>query len=193
MNKLLSLFLIGFGLISCNDTKAPADEASGKTGTLKTEAKMPEFAYPVRYKNWEIGKPEHIKTALDFYRAWDDRDPAKANALFADTLRLRIPDDRNEIVLPRERINAALAQNRAMYDSTSNDILSAVSLHDKESGEDWVMVTTYNKWKEKGGKRDSLLYQDNWKLKDGKLALLMSFSKMPTRQLLSQVDSAGKK
>jgi hypothetical protein len=193
MNKLLSLFLIGFGLISCNDTKAPADEASGKTGTLKTEAKMPEFAYPVRYKNWEIGKPEHIKTALDFYRAWDDRDPAKANALFADTLRLRIPDDRNEIVLPRERINTALAQNRAMYDSTSNDILSAVSLHDKESGEDWVMVTTYNKWKEKGGKRDSLLYQDNWKLKDGKLALLMSFSKMPTRQLLSQVDSAGKK
>jgi hypothetical protein len=106
---------------------------------------------------------------------------------------LRIPDDRNEIVLPRERINTALAQNRAMYDSTSNDILSAVSLHDKESGEDWVMVTTYNKWKEKGGKRDSLLYQDNWKLKDGKLALLMSFSKMPTRQLLSQVDSAGKK
>jgi hypothetical protein len=192
MNKLLSLFLIGFGLISCNDTKAPADEASGKTGTLKTEAKMPEFAYPVRYKNWEIGKPEHIKTALDFYRAWDDRDPAKANALFADTLRLRIPDDRNEIVLPRERINAALAQNRAMYDSTSNDILSAVSLHDKESGEDWVMVTTYNKWKEKGGKRDSLLYQDNWKLKDGKLALLMSFSKIPTRQLLSRVDASGK-
>jgi hypothetical protein len=193
MNKFLSLFLIGFGLISCNDTKAPADEASGKTDTLKTETKMPEFAYPVRYKDWEIGKPEHIKTALDFYRAWDDRDPAKANALFADTLRLRIPDDRNEIVLPRERINTALAQNRAMYDSTSNDILSAVSLHDKESGEDWVMVTTYNKWKEKGGKRDSLLYQDNWKLKDGKLALLMSFSKMPTRQLLSQVDSAGKK
>ncbi len=193
MNKFLSLLLIGFGLISCNDTKAPADEASGKTEPLKTEAKMPEFAYPVRYKDWEIGKPEHIKTALDFYRAWDDRDPAKANALFADTLRLRIPDDRNEIVLPRERINSALAQNRAMYDSTSNDILSAVSLHDKESGEDWVMVTTYNKWKEKGGKRDSLLYQDNWKLKDGKLALLMSFSKMPTRQLLSKVDSAGHK
>jgi len=193
MNKFLSLFLIGFGLISCNDTKAPADEASGKTDTLKTDTKMPEFAYPVRYKDWEIGKPENIKTVLEFYRAWDDRDPGKANALFADTLRLRIPDDRNEITLPRERISAALDRNRSMYDSTYNDILSAVSLHDKERGEDWVMVTTYNKWKEKGGKRDSLLYQDNWKLKDGKLYLLMSFSKLPTRQLLSQVDPAGKK
>ncbi len=193
MNKFLSFFLIGFGLISCNDTKAPADEASGKTDTLKTEAKMPEFAYPVRYKDWEIGKPEHIKTVLEFYRAWDDHDPARSYALFADTLRIRIPDDRDEIVIPRNQFKTSITQNRAMYDSTSSNILSAVSLRERQLGEEWVMVTTYSKWKEKNGKRDSLLYHDSWKIKDGKISMLMSFAKVPTRQLLKAVESSGKK
>ena len=189
MNKLFIPALLCLALCSCNETKKPDESPAVKTPEpAPAEIKMPEFAYPVRYKNWEIGKPEHIKTVLGFYRAWDDRDPAKANALFADTLRLRIPQDRNEILLPREQVNSALSRNRAMYDSTSNDILSAVSLHDRERGEDWVMITTYNKWKEKNGKRDSLLYHDNWKLKDGKISMLMSFAKVPTSQLLGKLD-----
>ena len=69
-----------------------------------------------------------------------------------------------------------------MYDSTSNYILSAVSLHDKSSGEDWVMITTYNKWVEKDGKRDSILYHDNWKLKEGKINFLMSFYKVVSKE-----------
>lgn len=76
-----------------------------------------------------------------------------------------------------------------MYDSTTNNIISAVSLHDQESKEDWVMVTTYNKWTVKGGKRDSLLYHDNWLLKDGKIRFLMSFYKLPSDQFLKNNDT----
>ncbi len=76
-----------------------------------------------------------------------------------------------------------------MYDSTSNDILSAVSLHDKKSNEDWVMITTYNKWIQKNGTRDSVLYHDTWKIKDGKLSFLMSFDKVPTKQFVQRNDS----
>jgi len=108
--------------------------------------------------------------------------------LFADTVRLRIPTDREEIEVPNNQVNAKLAANRGMYDSTSNDIISAVSLHDKQSNEDWVMITTYNKWVNKDGKRDSVLYADSWQMKGGKIAFLMSFYKLPTDQFVKRND-----
>ena len=69
-----------------------------------------------------------------------------------------------------------------------NNIVSAVSLHDTESNEDWVTITTYNKWVEKSGKRDSVLYNDNWRFKNGKIDFLMSYDKVPTRALLNEID-----
>lgn len=190
MKNIIIVFFSALSILSCKENQSNAAVAvndSNYTDTLVAK-KLPDYPYEIRYKDWEIGNPENIKTVLDFYRAWDDKDPARVSALFSDTLRLRIPNERTEITLPKERINEALSKNRSMYDSTSNTILSAVSLHDKERGEDWVMITTYNKWKEKNGKRDSLLYQDNWKLKEGKLFELMSYSKLPTRQFLNKID-----
>lgn len=150
---------------------------------------MPVYAYPVKYKDWEIGDPANIKTTLDVYKAWDDKKPGKLSALFADTLRLRIPGEREEFVIPNNKIEAVLGKNRGLYDSTFNNILSAVSLHDKESGENWVMIATYNKWIEKNGKRDSVLYNDNWRLKNGKLDFLMSYYKLPTKEFLKRNDA----
>ena len=54
--------------------------------------------------------------------------------------------------------------------------------------EDWVMITTYNKWIEKNGKRDSVLYNDTWRLKNGKLDMLMSYYKLPTKEFLKKND-----
>jgi hypothetical protein len=111
---------------------------------------------------------------------------------FADSVKLRVPTERNEYTIPKSKINEVLTKNRGMYDSTSNNILSAVSLHDKESNEDWVMITTYNKWVEKNGTRDSVLYHDNWQLKDGKITFMMSFYKLPTDAFLKKNDPKTK-
>ena len=59
--------------------------------------------------------------------------------------------------------------------STSNEILSSVALRDKVTGEEWVMITAYSKWVEKNGKRDSILYHDDWRLVNGKIDQLISF------------------
>jgi ketosteroid isomerase-like protein len=193
MKKIIYFFAGVCFFASCNQKESETEgTTSGATETAATvpaaDKAKPVYSYPVRYTDWEIGNPEHTKTVLDFYYAWDHQDLNKLVNLFADTVILRIPTERDEIVVPNNKINEKLKANRGMYDSTSNSVISAVSLHDRESNEDWVMVTTYSKWIEKGGKRDSVLYHDNWRLKDGKLKFLMSFYKLPTKTFVQRND-----
>ena len=194
MKKIIYLFTGICIFSSCSDKKAETPTATDTTSSAApaiaaVEKTKPVYAYPVRYSDWEIGNSDNIKTVIDFYYAWDHKDANKIASLCADTIRLRIPTDRDEIIVLNNQINEKLIKNRNMYDSTSNDILSAVSLHDRQSNEDWVMITTYNKWVEKGGKRDSVLYSDSWRLKDGKIGFLMSFYKLPTEQFVKRNDS----
>lgn len=191
MKKIIYL-IAGVSFFASCDQKEKESTNTTETETAATVSAAvkakPVYSYPVRYTEWEIGNPEHTKTVLDFYYAWDNRDEKKLVSLFADTVILRIPTERDEIVVPNSQINEKLKANRGMYDTTSNSVISAVSLHDRESNEDWVMVTTYSKWVEKNGKRDSVLYHDNWRLKDGKLHFLMSFYKLPTKTFVQKND-----
>jgi len=187
MKKIIYAFAGLCIFASCNENKVD-DPAVTSPAPAKIEMIKPTYAYPVRYTEWEIGNPENIKTVLDLYKAWDNQDAGKVAGFFADTVKLRLPTEREEFVIPNSKINDVLKENRGMYDSTSNNILSAVSLHDRESNEDWVMITTYNKWVEKNGSRDSVLYSDNWKIKDGKIKFLMSFYKLPSEQFLKSND-----
>ncbi len=191
MKKIIYLLVGVCFLVSCNDVKDAENNTSSaepdNTLSPADNAKA-EFIYPVKHSEWEIGKPENINTVLDFYYAWDHNHADKIAQLFADTVKLRIPTERIEIDIPNSRVNVELRKNRRMYDSTSNDILSAVSLHDRESNEEWVMITTYNKWVWENGKRDSVLYQDNWKITNGKISFLTSFYKLPTKNFLEKED-----
>ncbi len=191
MKKIIYLFAGVCIFSSCSEKKTENTTTTDTAAApvIAVEKVKPVYAYPVRYTDWEIGSDDNIKTVIDFYYAWDHKDAGKVAGLFADTVRLRIPTDREEIVVPNSQINVKLTANRGMYDSTSNNIISAVSLHDKQSNEDWVMITTYNKWVEKGGKRDSVLYADSWRLKNGKIAFLLSFYKLPTEQFVKRNDS----
>ena len=195
MKRIIYLFAGACMLASCGEKKtegtvgaATDTAASTATAPATAEVTKPVFAYPVRYSEWEIGNPANTKAVIDFYYAWDHKDANKVASLFADTVRIRIPTDREEIVVPNNEINEKLGKNRGMYDSTSNRILSAVALHDKQSNEDWVMITTYSKWVTKAGKRDSVLYHDDWKMKGDKIGSLMSFYKLPTEQFVKRND-----
>ena len=189
MQKILSLATIAFiSLCSCNnapESKPAATDTAKAAPMLKPK---PVFSYPIQRKDWELGDPANINTALAFYKAWDDKKLDGISNLFSDTVIMRIPAEKTEIKVSKEKMNDMLAKNLSGYQSTTNTILSAVSLHDNESGEDWVMITTYSKWIEKTGKRDSVLYHDDWKFKDGKISFLLSFDKVPTKEFLTKND-----
>ena len=189
MKKLIFILSAVSILTACVDNKK-ADPAKvvAVNDSATTGITQSEQGYPVKYKEFEIGKSENIQTVLGFYKAWDNKEAGKVADLFADTLRLRIPTEREEIVLPNAKINDALTKNRGMYDSTSNNIISAVSLHDRERNEDWVLINTYNKWVETNGKKDSLIYHDEWRINNGKIDFLWSFYKLPTKAFLKIND-----
>jgi ketosteroid isomerase-like protein len=196
VKKIIYLFAGLCIIASCNsngktaeNTTTPGSEnASTASNPASEKDKLVYNGIPIRYSDWEIGNSKHIQTVLELYSAWDKRDESKVGGLFADTVKMRIPTERSEIIIPNNKIVAALTENRGMYDSTYNDILSVVSIHDRESNEDWVLVNTYNKWTEKGGKRDSVLYHDEWRLKNGKVDFLMSYYKLPTKTFLKAND-----
>jgi|688.fasta_scaffold01610_24 hypothetical protein len=193
MKKVLAFIAsIGF-LISCSEKKEDTSTTEVTTTTSTTEKPKPTLIYDVRYSDWEMGDQELINNVLRFYKSWDAKDLNNVDGLFADTVKMRLPEERSEIVLTKDKVTGALAKNRGMYGTTRNEIISAVSLRDKKSGEDWVMITTYSKWIEDNGKRDSVLYHDDWRLKDGKIAFLMSYYKLPTKTFLKTNDITGEK
>lgn len=187
MKLVFSSFITLAFLIACKPDGPPPPPPPPPPAPPAATAKA-DYGIPIKYTEWEIGAPEHIKTVVAFYTSWDTKDTAKMTSLFSDTVKIRIPDLRKEVVIEKDKVNQFLLQNRNAYRETSNSLLSVVSLHDRESNEDWVMVSTYTKWIEANGKRDSVLYSDNWRLKEGKIDFLMSFDKVPTKTFLENND-----
>ena len=164
MKNLIATAITCVCLFSCADKTK--EEPPVKT---ETNNDVSTLAYPVKYVNWEIGDFKNVKVITDMYKVWDEDQSKGVAVYFADTVRMRLPEVRNEIRVPNSEVNARMTANRSMYGVTDNDVISAVSLRDKDTGEEWVMITTYAKWTEKSGKRDSILYHDDWRLKNGKI------------------------
>lgn len=197
INKIMKLTtqLWSLGLLLAATACTPADTGTNAPATASADtasAQPVDYGIPIRYKNWEIGSPDNVKLVLNFYQHWDAGRANEVAGLCADTLRLRLPDSRNEVAVPNSRINEVLGKNRAGYGTTSNEIISAVSLRDKDSGEEWVYTTSYNKWVEKGGRRDSAIFDDNWRVKNGKIEFLMTYQKVPSKAFLqAKKDSSS--
>ena len=141
-----------------------------------------------RYVNWEMGDAGNVSKIMEFYKFWDAKNFSAANEFFADTVRVILPTVREEIVVPNNEVSKRLAANRDTYRVTSNDILSSVALHDKVTGEDWVMITAYSKWVDEDGKKDSIVYHDDWRLVNGKVDKLISFHTLPPKNFVPKKD-----
>lgn len=184
MKKIFAFTALLF-LISCQEEKKPAESAASVSETPKT---LPEFAYPVAMANWSMGDPNHTKMVLDVYRAWEHKDSAVFAASFADSAAMDLPDARR-FTFTKGNAYQRLYKARSRYDSISNKIVSAFALHNDDQNDDWVMVMTYNKWTYKDGIKDSALYWDNWRLKNGKIVYLNSLEQAPPKTLLKTLEA----
>lgn len=178
MKNLSFISMMLILLVSCRD--------SNKQTEPTTVDSMP--ANGAKYVNWEIGDASNVNKIMEFYKFWDAKDFNAANEFFADTVRVILPTVRGEIIVPNHEVSKRLAANRDTYQVTSNDVLSSVALHDKVTGEDWVMITAYSKWVEKNGKKDSVIYHDDWRLVNGKVDRLISFYTLPPKEFVPKKD-----
>lgn len=192
MFKRFSFYLLtGIFAVSCNNDK-PADQASTaidssatKSQPAAVESTLPSF---VLFRNWEQGDPENSQLILKTYQAWDNDSTGGMSTYFGDTTRFDLPDGRR-FTMPNNTIESTLRKWRKNYKATSNIPFSLISLHNKDLDQQWVIAWTWNKWQYVDGTKDSMLYCDNWRLKDGKIVYLNSTENQPSKSLSKTLNN----
>lgn len=189
--KITVSILCLFFILSCGQDKTTDDkiEMSPATST-KTETLSP-LAYPARYSNWEIGKREDMNTVLSLYKAWDESSIDNLKNILADSVILDLPVGRR-ITASRDSIIDLLVKYRNAFKATSNQVLSIYPLVNKETNDEWVSVLLYNKWIHTNNVRDSSLFQDLWKLQNGKINYMLSLEQSPSRPGIKRLEKLAK-
>ena len=179
MTKLILPALIFF-LAAC--TIKPKDPAIVATTDSVSTITEPEkiFDYPVVYKNWEMGNHENTRLVLQMYSAWDGKTITGVRELLADSFIMELPGSVRRAA-GKEVMIDKLVSYRQNYLSTKHDIIAIQPLLNQDNKEEWVIALVYNKWTYRNQARDSMLYQDIWKLKNGKINSLMSLELSPSR------------
>ena len=166
-------------MVAC--TSKPKDPAFITTTDSVTRTEPDKiFDYPVVYKNWEMGNHENTRLVLQMYRAWDGKTVEGVRELLADSFIMELPGSRRQAA-GKDIMVDKLVSYRQNYLSTKNEIIAIQPLLNKDNQEEWVSALVYNKWTYRNQARDSMLYQDIWKIKNGKINSLMSLELSPSR------------
>lgn len=183
-------FLLLVLFISCGHDEHENNSITTNTATTtRQEVKEPEiFDYPVVYKNWQMGDHENTRVVLQMYKAWDTRSIDDMKPLLADSVTFNLP---GQVRHSSDKVGMIefLLKQRRKYQYASNDIISAFPVVNKETNDEWVNVLSYNKWKYTDGVRDSMLYQDLWKIRNGKIRELISLEQLPSRIGIRKIET----
>jgi len=187
MKSIFTLILM-FVLLSCGQDEKKEEPAMTESPEAQaTEKTKPTFDYPVMFTEWEIGNPDHINTVLKMYKDWDENAVFEDYQLFADTVVIDMPDGKRANA-PRSEMIVKLNNFRGNYKHTENRVLSVYPLHNTQTGADWVSVLVYNKWTYNDNKKDSPLYNDRWRIKDGNIDYLLSLQQTPSRMEVKRLE-----
>ena len=194
MKITLSLLCLFF-VLSCGQDKATdktIENTTEQAPAASTEPQsLPPLAYPALYSNWEIGKRDNMNTVLSLYKAWDESSVDNMKNIFADSVILDLPAGRR-VTSSRDKITDLLVNYRNTFAATSNQVLSIYPVLNKETNDEWVAVLLYNKWTYKNNVRDSSLFQDLWKLQNGKIYYMLSLEQSPNRTSIKRLEKMSK-
>jgi len=189
--SILSLFFI----LSCGQDNATDKTTENTTEPAPATSTEPQsltpLIYPALYSNWEMGKRENMNTVLSLYKAWDESSVDNLKNIFADSVILDLPGGRR-VTSSRDNITDILLKFRSAYKTTANQVISIYPLLNKETNDEWVAALLYNKWTYKDNARDSSLYQDLWKLQNGKIYYMLSLEQSPSRTGIKRLEKLSK-
>jgi ketosteroid isomerase-like protein len=194
MKITLSLLCLFF-ILSCGQDQATDKTTENKAEQAPAASTEPQsltpLTYPALYSNWEIGKRDNMNTVLSLYKAWDESSVDSIKNLFADSVILDLPGGRR-VTSSRDNITDVLIKYRKSFAETSNQVISVYPILNKETNDEWVAALLYNKWTYKDNKRDSSLFQDLWKLQNGKIYYMLSLEQSPSRTTVKRLEKLSK-
>ena len=164
---LSAIFLIPFFLIACSGgSTEPAATAAKDSVTAPSSVPLPYTA--VYSSNFVPGKPADVLTVLNNYKAWQDNDMAALRATLGDSTMMIFSSG----AVFNSTSDSAVKEAKKYRDSLSKVELTFyawTSNHSVDKNEDWVNVWYKEVDTRKNGKVDSAFYEDDNRLKDGKI------------------------
>jgi hypothetical protein len=163
MRKLLSLLICTTAFVACN-TKTNTDAVASQKDTLT-------YAYKATYSS-DIsvpGNPVNAQKVLQVWKMFETANIEGMKPYFADTVKY---DDASGMHFygPTAKLLAYAKNDIDGLDSMRFDIVSWQNSHVNDKNEDWVNIwSRERRYPKNHGKADTVLMQENWKVKNGKV------------------------
>jgi hypothetical protein len=166
MNKYAFLLSMIILILSCNSgVKQDASTTSVQPGDTLT------YAYKAIYSS-DItvpGNPVNAQKVLEVWKMFESAKFKEMKPYFADTVKY---DDAHGMHFygPTDQLLAYAKSDIDGLDSMRFDIVMWQSAHVNDRNEDWVNIwSRERRYGKNGGKADTVLMQENWKVKDGRI------------------------
>jgi len=162
MSRLI-LILSAVILLSACSPKGSSPATTGKD-TLK-------YAYKATYSS-DItvpGDPVNAQKVLQVWKMFENDNFKAMRSYYADTVTYSAADGMH-FHGPVDKLLAYAKQDIDGLDSMRFDIIMWQSAHINDKNEDWVNIwSRERRYPKKGGKADTVLMQENWQVKGGKV------------------------
>jgi hypothetical protein len=175
MQKLICFFGICLLFFACNTSPKPETAATTPPPDTLT------YPYKASYTS-DITVPGNPANAQKVLKVWKMFETANIEAMkpyYADTVTY---DDAGGMRFhgPIEKLLAFAKQDIAGLDSMRFDITAWQSAHVNDKNEDWVNIWSAERRYPKKGHPDTVLMQENWQVKDGRVVYFNQFlAKLP--------------
>jgi hypothetical protein len=163
MRKLLFTVTVAVAIAACNTKTNPGAATMPAKDTLT-------YAYKATYSS-DItvpGNPVNAQKVLQVWKMFETANIPAMKPYFADSVKYNAADGMH-FYGPTEKLLAYAKQDIDGLDSMRFDIVTWQSAHINDKNEDWVNIWSRERRYPKKGKPDTVLMQENWQVKNGKV------------------------
>ena len=163
-------------LIGC----AAKPDSTGSTAAAQPAQDTLTYRFKASYSS-DFTSPGNRVYAQKVLQVWEYFETGNIEAMkpyFADTVTY---DDANGMHFygPAEKLLAYAKTDIQNLDSMRFDISEWQSSHSNDKNEDWVNIWSTERRYPKSGKPDTVLMQENWKVKDGRVVYFNQYLAKP--------------
>jgi hypothetical protein len=178
MKKIPNLLCLSIFLFSCN-SKNNSDEA---TATNKINDTL-TYAYKATYSSDVTvpSKPEIGQMVLTVWRMFGNKQIDSLKKYYADTVTYEDASG-YRFYGPVDSLLDFARMDVKDLDSLRFDISMWQSVHVNDRNEDWVYIWAAERRYEKGGKADTFLIHEQWRVENGKVSYFNQYKKRPSRK-----------
>jgi hypothetical protein len=169
MKQLFFVILIAASVVAC----------STRTATITTDAGVKDtltYAYKASYSSnvTAPANPVNAQKVLQVWKMFETMNIEAMKPYFADSVKY---DDAGGMHFygPAAQLLAYAKKDIDGLDSMRFDISMWQSTHVNDKNEDWVNIWSAERRYPKGGKPDTVLMQENWQVKGGKVVLFNQY------------------